>query len=143
MSPVERPSRPVLPSFRVLAGAALAANAPVLAYMIASARFSGGFGVAAGVMIGLAVYGSLYLFVSRGLDPFVKNIRGSGKAASGGPTFLFALLLPLKYLALAALMWLFWRVGHMSLSWFAVGFLITQISVTVAAAAHLARSPRW
>ena len=80
------------------------------------------------------------MFVGRGLDPIVAGIRGQAKPPTGGATALFAVLLPLKYLLIGGLMFLLIRGGHLSLFWFVVGFLITQVSVTVATVLHLAKT---
>jgi hypothetical protein len=135
-------SRPVLPSFGRLAGSAAAANAPLVLWLLMTGHGRPVYSLLAAFVMGMAVFGSLYLFVGRGLDPFVRAHRGQAKPATGSATFAFALLLPLKYLVLGGLLWLMWHTGHLSLLWFIVGFLITQISVTVTAAAQLSRRPR-
>ncbi len=142
MTPAQSPARPALPAFGRLAAAAAAANAPLLAWALMTAHTRPAFSILAGLGLGLAVYGSLHLFVGRGLDPFVQGVRGKAHPKTGGATAVFALLLPLKYLVLGGLMWLLWRTGQLSLLWFGVAFLVTQLSVTLAAVAHLARHPR-
>ena len=135
--------KPALPAFRALAVTAFAANAPVLAWALIAGRLWLALSVLAGLSVGLAVYGSLHLFVGRGLDPIVANIRGQAKPPTGGATALFAVMLPLKYLLIGGLMFLLVRGGHLSLFWFVVGFLITQVSVTATTVLHLGRQPRW
>jgi hypothetical protein len=142
MTPAQSPARAVLPAFDRLAGTAAAANAPLLAWALLTDHQRPAFSLVAGLGLGLAVYGSLHLFVGRGLDPFVQGLRGKAVPKTGGATALFALLLPLKYLVLGGLMWLLWRTGGLSLLWFAAAFLITQLSITLTAVAHLARRPR-
>ena len=135
--------KPALPAFRALAVTAFAANAPVLAWAMMAGRLWLALSVLAGLGVGLTVYGSLHLFVGRGLDPIVAGIRGQAKPPVGGATTLFAVLLPLKYLLIGGLMFLLVRGGHLNLFWFVVGFLITQVSVTVATMVHLGKQPRW
>ena len=131
-----------LPLFRPLAVTAFAANVPVLAWLLMAGRLGNGLSVTAGLIIGLTLYGSLHLFIGRGLEPFFAGIRGRAKPAAGGATMLFATLLPLKYLVLGGLMFLLVRGGHLSLIWFTVGFLTTQVSITAAAVLHLAKLRR-
>jgi len=130
-----------LPMFRPLAVTAFAANAPLLAWLLLAGRLGTALSVLAGLGIGLAVYGSLHLFIGRGLEPFFAGIRGQAKPADGAKA-LFVALLPVKYLVLGGLMFLLVRGGHLSIAWFTVGFLITQVSVTVATVLHLARQRR-
>ena len=138
------PARPAgLPAFRLLGSVAFAANAPLLAWVMMAGRLWTAASVLAGLGVGLAVYGSLHLFVGRGLDPFMAGIRGQAKPPTGGATAIFAVLLPLKYLVIGGLMFLLIRGGHLSLFWFVIGFLVTQVSVTVATVVHLAKQPRW
>ena len=132
------PSRDGLPAFRPLAGVAFAANVPALAWLLMVGRLGNGLSVLAGLTIGLALYGSLHLFIGRGLEPFFAGIRGQAKPADGAKG-LFIALLSLKYLVLGGLMFLLVRGGHLSIAWFTVGFLITQVSITVATVSHLAR----
>lgn len=127
--------------FRPLTMTAFAANAPLLAWLLLAGRLGTALSVLAGLGIGLAVYGSLHLFIGRGLEPFFAGIRGQAKPADGAKA-LFVALLPLKYLALGGLMFLLVRGGHLSIIWFAVGFLITQVSITVATVLHLAKMRR-
>lgn len=131
-----------LPLFRPLAFAAFAANAPLLVWLLLAGRLNTALSVLAGFTIGLAVYGSLHLFIGRGLEPFFVGIRGRAKPAASGATALFAALLPLKYLVLGGLMFLLIRGGHLSLVWFALGFLIVQVSITLATLSHLTRQQR-
>ena len=140
VAPIKKPG---LPAFGPLAGAAFAVNAPLLAWLLMSGRAWTALSVMAGLAVGLAVYGSLHLFVGRGLDPFMAGLRGQAKPPTGGVTVIFAVLLPLKYLLIGGLMYLLIRGGHLSLFWFVVGFLITQVSVTVATVLHLMKQPRW
>lgn len=142
MTPTQSSARPVLPPFGRLALAAAAANTPLVAWALLTAHLRTAFSLAIGLGFGLGVYGALHLFVGRGLDPFVQNIRGKAKPATGGATALFALLLPLKYLVLGGLLWLLWRTGDLSLLPFGIGFLATQLAVTLTAVAHLTRHPR-
>ncbi len=137
------PSRPALPAFGRLAAVAAAANAPLLAALLLTGHALNGLSALAGLGVGLVVYGSLHLFVGRGLDPFVAGLRGRASPKTGGATALFALLLPLKYLAIGGLLFVLVRAGHLSVLWLVVGFVITQAAVTLAAVAHLAKQPRW
>ena len=132
-----------LPAFRALAVTAFAATTPLLAWWLIAGRLGATLSVLAGLGVGLTVYGSLHLFVGRGLGLFVAGIRGQAKPSTGGATALFAILLPLKYLFIGGLMFLLIRGGHLSLFWFVVSFLITQVSVTVATVLHLVKQPRW
>lgn len=140
--PAAASRRSGLPAFGLLARAAFAVNAPVLAWLLIEGRLWTALSVLAGLGVGLAVYGSLHLFVGRGLEPFLPSIRGQAKPPTGGATAVFAILLPLKYLLIGGLMYLLIRGGHLSLFWFVVGFLITQVSVTAATVLHLAKQPR-
>ncbi len=137
------PKKSGLPAFRPLAATAFACNAPLLAWLLIAGRLWTAVSVLAGLVVGLAVYGSLHLFVGWGLEPFVAGVRGQAKPHTGGATVIFAFLLPLKYLLIGGLMFLLIHAGHLSLFWFVVGFLITQVSVTVATVLHLMRQPRW
>ncbi|MBV9848745.1 MAG: hypothetical protein JO250_03560 [Armatimonadetes bacterium] len=141
--PAAPAKKPGLPAFRPLAGTAFAANAPLLAWLLIAGRLGTALSVLAGLGVGLAVYGSLHLFVGRGLDSFVAGIRGRATPPTGGATTLFAVLLPLKYLLIGGLMFLLIRGGHLSLFWFVIGFLVTQVAITVATVIHLAKQPRW
>ncbi len=131
------------PRFQPLATVAFAANVPLLAWMLILGHVWAAMSIAAGLVVGLAVYGSLYLFVGRGLDFFLAGVRGRAKPATGGATAMFALLLPLKYLLIGGLMFLLIRGGHLSIFWFVVGFLITQVSVSLATVRHLVKQPRF
>lgn len=128
--------------FRPLAIVAAAVNIPAFAGLLLIGHLWSAFSVLAGLGLGMAVYGSLHLFVGRGLEPFLPAVRGRSKPATGGMTFFFALLLPLKYLALGGLMWLLWRSGHLSLVWLAAGFVTTQVAVTAAAVRQMLRAPK-
>lgn len=130
-----------LPAFRPLAVIAFAANVPLLAWLLLAGRLGTALSVLAGLAIGLAVYGSLHLFIGRGLEPFFAGIRGQAKPADGAKA-LFVALLPVKYLVLGGLMFLLVRGGHLSIVWFTVGFLITQVSVTATTVLHLAKLRR-
>jgi hypothetical protein len=142
MTPAQSSTRPALPAFGKLAVSAVLANAPLLMWALITRHGRPALSIVAGVVFGLAVYGALHLFVGRGLDPFVQNLRGKANAKTGGATAVFALLLPLKYVVLGGLLWLLWRTGELNLLWFAVAFLIVQLSVTLTAVAHLTRHPR-
>jgi len=131
-----------LPPFRPLAGIAFAANVPTLFCLLLAGRLGNGLSVLAGLFIGLALYGSLHLFIGRGLEPFFAGIRGQARPVVGGTKTLFVALLPLKYLVIGGLMFLLIRGGHLSLVWFIVGFLTTQASITAAAVLHLAKPQR-
>ncbi len=135
-------SRRGFPAFRPLAATAFAANAPLLAWLLMTGRLWPALSALAGLGVGLAVYGSLHLFVGRGLEPLLPGIRGKAKPSTGGLTALFALLLPLKYLGLGGLMFLLARSGHLNLFWFAIDFVVTQVAITSAAVVFLARQPR-
>ena len=128
-----------LPAFRPLAVIAFAANVPALSWLLMMGRLGNGLSLLAGLSIGLALYGSLHLFIGRGLEPFFAGIRGQAKPVVGGAKSLFVALLPLKYLVIGGLMFLLIRGGHLSLVWFTVGFLITQVSITAATVLHLAK----
>ena len=134
-------SRDGLPLFRPLAVIAFAANVPVLAWFLLTGKLGIALSVSAGLAIGLALYGSLHLFIGRGLEPFFASIRGQAKPPAGAKG-VFVALLPLKYLVLGGLMFLLVRGGHLSIAWFCVGFLITQVSITVATILHLAKQRR-
>lgn len=134
------PSRPGLPAMSRLAWAAVGVSAPAAAVLLLMGRLRPALGILAGLVIGLVVYGLLHVLVGRVLGPFLSSVRGQAKPAAGGGTFTFVALLPLKFLLLGGLMFLLLRVGHVSLLWFAVGFLLTQVSVTIAAVGHLARA---
>ena len=83
-----------LPLFRPLAAIAFAANAPVLAWLLLVGRLGTALSVLAGLAIGLAVYGSLHLFITRGLEPFFASIRGQAKPADGAKgLFILTLVL--------------------------------------------------
>jgi hypothetical protein len=132
-------SKDGLPAFRPLAVTAFAANAPVLACLLLLGRLGNGLSLLAGLLIGLALYGSLHLFIGRGLEPLFAGIRGQAQPVVGGAKTVFLALLPLKFLVIGGLMFLLVRGGHLSLVWFTVGFLITQASITAAAVLHLAK----
>ena len=128
-----------LPLFRPLAVTAFAANVPALSWLLLAGRPGNSLSVLTGLAIGLALYGSLHLFIGRGLEPFFASVRGQATPASGGAKTLFVALLPLKFLVIGGAMFLLVRGGHLSLLWFVVGFLTTQASVTAAAVLHLAK----
>ena len=128
-----------LPAFRPLAGTACASNVPLVAWFLFTGRLGTALSLLAGLAVGLALYGSLHLFIGRGLEPLFAGLRGTVKPATGGTTAIFAMLLPFKYLLLGGLMFLLIRGGHLSILWFVVGFLITQVAVTLAAVRHLTR----
>ena len=135
-----KPTASGLPPFRPLAVIAFAANVPLLSWLLMTGRLGNGLSLLAGLSVGLALYGSLHLFIGRGLEPFFAGVRGrANPAAFGGAKSLFVALLPLKYLVIGALMFVLIRGGHLSLVWFIVGFLTTQIAITAAAVSHLAK----
>jgi hypothetical protein len=142
MIPVEQRSHSALPNFGLLSSAALASNLLLSVGLLGLGLGHAVVSVMAGWMVGLVVYGTLYLFVGRGLDPFVSRLRGKAKPSTAGQTLIFGLMLPVKYLALGLLIWLIWRTGQLNLLWFSAGFIVTQISVTAATVAHMARCPR-
>ncbi len=131
-----------LPPFRPLAVTAFAANVPALSWLLLCGRLENGLSLLAGFFVGTALYGSLHLFIGRGLEPLFASVRGQAKPNIGGTKTLFVVLLPLKYLVIGGVMFLLIRGGHLSLLWFIVGFLVTQVSVTAAAIPHLARQRR-
>ncbi|MGI4790971.1 MAG: hypothetical protein ACRYFS_19250 [Janthinobacterium lividum] len=132
-------SKTGLPPFRPLAIIAFSANVPILSWMLLTGRLGNSLSTLAGFLIGIALYGSLHLFIGRGLEPFFASVRGQAKPVVGGTKTLFIALLPLKYLVIGGLMFLLIRGGHLSIVWFIVGFLITQISITVATVSRLAK----
>ncbi len=128
-----------LPPFRPLTVTGFAANVPLLSWLLLTGRPANALGLLAGFLIGIALYGSLHLFVGRALEPLFAGIRGQAKPNIGGSKTFFVALLPLKYLVLGGLMFLLIRGGHLSILWFSVGFVVTQISITAATILHLAR----
>lgn len=128
-----------LPPFRPLAAAAFAANVPLLSWLLLTGRVTTAFSLLGGFLIGIALYGSLHLFVGRALEPLFAGIRGQAKPNVGGAKTLFVALLPLKYLVLGGLMFLLIRGGHLSILWFSVGFIVTQVAITVDTMLYLAR----
>ena len=128
-----------LPPFRPLVLAAFAANVPLLSWLLIVGRLENALSLSSGFFVGIALYGSLHLFVGRGLEPLFAGVRGQAKPNIGGAKSLFVVLLPLKYLVIGGVMFLLLRGGHLSLLWFVIGFLTTQISVTAAAVPHLAK----
>ena len=128
-----------LPPFRPLVVTAFAANAPVLSWLLLTGRLANALSLLAGFGIGIALYGSLHLFIGRALTPLFAGIRGQAKPNVGGTKVLFVALLPLKYLVIGGLMFALVRGGHLSLLWFVVGFLTTQVFITAATVRHLAK----
>ncbi len=131
-----------LPRFRPLAAAAFAANVPLLSWLLLTGQAVSSLSLLAGLLVGLAMYGSLYLFIGRALEPLFASLRGQAKPNIGGAKSLFIALLPLKYLLLGGLMFLLIRGGHLSIGWFAAGFVTTQVAVTAATVMRLARPRR-
>jgi len=125
--------------FQPLAVIAFAANVPVLSWLLIVGRFEDALSLLAGFFVGIALYGSLHLFIGRGLEPLFAGIRGQAKPNIGGAKMLFVALLPLKYLLIGGLMFLLIRGGHLSLLWFIIGFVVTQVSITAATVSHLAK----
>lgn len=132
-------SKDGLPPFRPLAVIAFAANVPVLSWLLIVGRVENALSLLAGFFVGIALYGSLHLFIGRGLEPLFAGVRGQAKPNIGGAKTLFVALLPLKYLVIGGLMFLLIRGGHLSLLWFIAGFVVTQVSITAAAVPHLAQ----
>lgn len=131
-----------LPPFRPLAAAACAANVPLLCWLLLTGQAASSLGLLAGLLIGLVLYGSLHLFIGRALEPLFAGIRGQAKPSAGGAKSVFAALLPLKFLLLGGLMFLLIRGGHLSIGWFAAGFVTTQVSVTAATVMRFAGQRR-
>ena len=131
-----------LPPFRPLAAAAFAANVPLLSWLLLTGRAVSGLSLLAGLSVGLVLYGSLHLFVGRALEPLFAGLRGQAKPNLGGAKTFFVALLPLKYLLLGGLMFLLIRGGHLSIGWFAAGFVTTQVSVTAATVVRFAGQRR-
>ena len=69
-----------LPPFRPLAVTAFAANVPLLSWLLLTGRLASAVSLLAGFLIGIALYGSLHLFVGRALEPLFAGIRGQGEA---------------------------------------------------------------
>ncbi len=136
------PPKSGLPPFRPLAAVAFAANVPVLSWLLIAGRLENALSLLSGFFVGIALYGSLHLFIGRGLEPLFAGIRGQAKPNIGGAKMLFVALLPLKYLLIGGLMFLLIRGGHLSLLWFILGFMVTQVSITAAAVSHLAKLRR-
>jgi hypothetical protein len=128
-----------LPPFRPLAVTAFAANVPVLSWLLLTGHLANALSLLGGFGVGIVLYGSLHLFVGRALEPLFAGLRGQAKPNIGGAKTLFVALLPLKYLVIGGLMFLLIRGGHLSILWFAVGFVFTQVSITAATVLHLAR----
>lgn len=128
-----------LPPFRPLVITAFAATALPLAWLLLTVHMANALSLLAGFGVGIALYGSLHLFIGRALTPLFASIRGQAKPNVGGTKSLFVALLPLKYLIIGGLMFALTRGGHLSLLWFVVGFLVTQVSITAATVRHLAR----
>lgn len=131
-----------LPPFRPLAAAAFAANVPLLSWLLLTGQAVNSLSLLAGLAVGLALYGSLHLFIGRALEPLFAGVRGQAKPNTGGAKALFVALLPLKYLLLGGLMFLLIRGGHLSVGWFAAGFVTTQVSITAATVIRLAGRQR-
>jgi hypothetical protein len=142
-----------LPSFWGFAAIAAIANAPVVGLLLLCASIKPAFSVGVGLATGLLVYATLHLFINRGLDFFLVGVRsqapsdslpfreGAGVGQSGGSAVLIAMLLPLKYVVIgAALYWLV-NAHAVDVPWVAVGFMITQIAVTVSAMKRLRSMP--
>ena len=128
-----------LPPFRPLAVTAFAATALPLSWLLLTAHLANALSLLAGFVVGIALYGSLHLFIGRALTPLFAGLRGQAKPNVGGTKTLFIALLPLKYLLIGGLMFALVRGGHLSLLWFVVGFLVTQVSITAATVRHLAK----
>ncbi len=138
--PAEKPVAPSgLPPFRPLAVTAFAANVPLLSWLLLMGRLASALSLLAGFLLGIALYGSLHLFIGRALTPFFDGIRGQARPNVKGTQTLFIALLPLKYLVIGGFMFLLIRGGHLSLPWYVAGFLVTQVSITAATVRHLAR----
>jgi hypothetical protein len=135
-------SKESLPPFRPLAGIAFAANVPAISWLLLTGRLGSSLSVLSGLFVGLLLYGSLHLFIGRGMESFFASVRGQAKPAVGGAKTVFLALLPLKFLVIGGVMFLLVRGGHLSLIWFVVGFLTTQASITAAAVLHLAKPRR-
>jgi hypothetical protein len=130
-----------LPSFWGFAAIAAMANAPVVGLLLLRASIKPAFSVGVGLATGLVVYATLHLFINRGLDFFLVGVRGQTRPQSSGSAVLIAMLLPLKYVVIgAALYWLV-NAHAVAVPWVAVGFMITQIAVTVSAMKRLRSMP--
>jgi len=130
-----------LPSFWGFVAVAAIANAPVVGLLLLRASIKPAFSVAVGLATGLVVYGTLHLFINRGLDFFLVGVRGQAQPQSGGSAVLIAMLLPLKYVVIgAALYWLV-NAGALAVPWVAVGFMITQVAVTAKSMKRLKSMP--
>lgn len=128
-----------LPPFRPLVVTAFAANVPLLCWLLLTGRMANALSLLVGFLIGIVLYGSLHLLVGRALEPLFASLRGQAKPNIGGAKTLFVALLPLKYLVIGGLMFLLIRGGHLSILWFAIGFVFTQVSTTSATVLQFAR----
>ena len=130
-----------LPGFGYFAGAAALSNAPIVAWLLITSHLKPAFGVVVGLISGLVVYWSLHLFINRGMDLFIPDVRGRAKVDTGSPAVLLGLLLPLKYLVIGAGLYLLYTAHLLDVPWVAVGFAITQLAVISRAVKRLKSMP--
>jgi hypothetical protein len=129
-----------LPSFGGFAAVSAIANAPLTALLLLRGDIKAAVNVVVGLAIGLLVYGSIHLFINRGLDFFVPSSR-QARPESGLAAVCFGLLLPLKFVFIfAAIYWLL-KVHMVILFWMAAGFAVTQLAVIAKTVKRLKSMP--
>jgi len=120
-----------LPPFKSLSLAALASNAPVIGGLLVFNKVHLGLGVFAGYALAVVVYGFLYMFVTRGMDPLIDGMRGQANPPVKGALGVFMMQLALKFIALGALVYCLLHLLAVNVVGLAIGACVTQLAVTV------------
>ncbi len=134
------PERATLPPFITLGAISLAANMPAVGLYLFGNKLGIALSILAGYLIGMVVYGFLYAFVTKGLDLFIKGMRGSASPDIRGPIGSFVVLLVVKFIALGALVFGIVRFGHVNILALAFGAVVTQIAMTCSVVVHMERN---
>ncbi|SRR5579883_2723298 len=129
MLSVER--KPMLPPFGKLAMVGLLVDAPFIAVAMIGGNLRFAVSLLAGWALAVGVYGMLYWIVARGLDMFSGDERAGAKGDSSLSVMGFAAAMIAKYLLVAALLFIAWKTGYLTLFPFLGGFVLAQIGITV------------
>ena len=136
-APQRQPKPAALPAWRVMALAGFTANALPIAFCLLLGRLQMAGSLFGGYVLGMIVYGVLYLIVTRGFSPPIARtgprVRKGRQRMPGG----FALLMIGKFAISGAAVYILLSVLNLAAVFLLAGFLLTQIGVTSAIMKYL------
>jgi hypothetical protein len=136
---VYRQPGPVLPSLQSLAMPPLLANGLTVALMLIGKHAAEAAAVAGGCGVGLLIYAALHVFTEKVFGTLFSRTGGVTTTAQGG-LIAFGVFAGGKFILVGAIMYGLIAVLHLSIAAFIVGFIITQITVSVPVIKRLAET---